>query len=391
MGNTPLATIDEFGIHRPTLGAILDYYIGQYRAIYGADIYLGSDSQDGQMIGLYAAGLDDVNAALVACYNAFSPTTAQGVDLSMLVKLNGLKRLVPSASTAVVRIIGQANKEIVDGQIGDENGNIWALPASVVIPPAGQIDVTATCLTLGAIAALPHTITTIVNPQPGWQTVTNPEAAAVGAPVERDAQLRLRQARSTMNASTALLEGIVGAVLALPGVIRARGYHNDGTAPDAMGIPGNCVAIVVDGGNVDQIVATIKAKKGGAGTYGSVIRITTDQYGARLSVRYFPADTVIVTARLTIRQLAPFTSDVLGQIRQTLADTITGLGIGNSIQWNRLYASAYLFGTANGQLFEVVSLAIARGGATPTAADVPILFHEAPLSVPANISVSVVP
>jgi uncharacterized phage protein gp47/JayE len=79
----------------------------------------------------------------------------------------------------------------------DQNDNAWILHPSVTIPLAGQITVTATCQTLGAISAPAGTITSIQTIVPSWQTVTNPTAATPGAPVESDAKLRTRQTIST--------------------------------------------------------------------------------------------------------------------------------------------------------------------------------------------------
>ncbi|WP_204312555.1 baseplate J/gp47 family protein, partial [Escherichia coli] len=83
------------------------------------------------------------------------------------------------------------------------------------IPPAGQITVTATCQTLGAVAAPSGAIDTIATPTLGWQSVGNPIAAAVGLPIETDRQLRQRQALSTALPAQTILEALVGALFAV--------------------------------------------------------------------------------------------------------------------------------------------------------------------------------
>src|ERR1700674_260040 len=92
--------VSATGITAGTFSQWLAYFVGQYQAIYGADSYLGNDSQDGQFIGVIAQSLADTCAGAVAVYNSMSPQTAQGVGLSSRVKMNGLKRLLPSNSTA---------------------------------------------------------------------------------------------------------------------------------------------------------------------------------------------------------------------------------------------------------------------------------------------------
>lgn len=71
-------TVDEHGIHKPDFEVVLDYLKGAYRSIYGADVYLENDSQDRQLLGLFATAINDANSMAVAVYNAFSPASAQG-------------------------------------------------------------------------------------------------------------------------------------------------------------------------------------------------------------------------------------------------------------------------------------------------------------------------
>lgn len=389
MGTTPVCTISATGIYRPSLSDVLAYFVEQFQSIYGSDVYLDSDSQDGEWIGVLSAAVDDCNAMAAQAYNAFSPSTAQGTGLSSVVKINGLKRATPGYSTAPMLVVGVSGTEISAGLVKDANGYTWALPASLVIPSAGQIATTATCQTLGAIAAPKGTVDQIVNPTRGWQSATNTAAATTGAPVESDPVLRVRQSNSTMNASTGILAGLEGAIAALPNVARVKGYENNDNLPDGNGVPGHCIAIVVDGGDAQTIANTIAAKKGGCGTYGTTSESVTDAYGVQAKINFFEVTEPPITYALTIKQLDGFTTDILAEIKASLAKWTNARGIGAGIQWNRAYAAAYLFGVSHGQTFEIVSLGVARDGAVPTAADVAIAFNEEPACVAGYVTVSV--
>ena len=85
-------TISAAGIDAPDFAKILAVLNERVREIFGDDIYIEPDSQDGQLLGVYSLALSDLNAAAVAVYNAFSPATAQGNGLSSVVKINGLRR-----------------------------------------------------------------------------------------------------------------------------------------------------------------------------------------------------------------------------------------------------------------------------------------------------------
>ena len=158
-------------------------------------------------------------------------------------------------------LVGQAGTAITNGIAKDVNGVKWALPASVTIPPAGQITVTATCQTIGAVSAPAGSITQIGTPTLGWQTVNNPSDAVEGAPLETDAALRQRQAVSTALPSLTVLDGIIGAVACLPGVTRWAVYENDTDATDANGIPKHSISLVVEGGDATAIANAIAGKK----------------------------------------------------------------------------------------------------------------------------------
>lgn len=418
MGATPICTVDQTGIHRPALGDVLTYFTQGYQSIYGADTYLGSDSQDGELLGLLASAVDDANAMAVAAYNAFSPATAQGAGLSSVVKINGIAREVPSNSTIPLLVVGVFGTPIPAGVVTDPGGDQWELTNNILIPSEGQIVVTATCLTIGAIT--PPSGAWKINTQTrGWQTVAPDSAPTPGQPVEQDAPLRIRQSKSTMLPSNTMLEGILGAVAAIPGVVRLRGYENDTNTPDGNGIPGHSIALVVDGGDAQTICNTIAAQKFACGTYGTTTETVVDAYGIPHPINYFAVTEPNITWALTITPLTGFSANTLPLIQASLAAWTNALGIGVGIQINRAYAAAYLStslsaaasalqaAVAGGDpqaiaaataaftaintatnTYEITALAVARDAGSPTSADVSIAFNEAPLCVASGVTIT---
>ena len=135
------ATVTPTGISAPSYVDILLSLEASYRAIYGADTDLDPDTQDGNWIAVQAAAINDANQVAINVYLSFSPSSAQGAALSSVVKVNGITRMVPSASSTPVLIVGQAGSIINNGLVGDNAGlnTRWNLPASVTIPPGGSI------------------------------------------------------------------------------------------------------------------------------------------------------------------------------------------------------------------------------------------------------------
>lgn len=391
MASSTAPVITAKGISAPTYAEVLDFLKTQYQSIYGADVYLGSDSQDGQFLGVIALAISDANAATIAAYLSFSPATAQGAGLSSNVKINGIKRSSSSFSTCDVLLVGQAGTGITNGVAEDQSGNKWALPASVTIPPAGQITVTATCATAGAITASPGQINKIATPTLGWQSVNNSASAAPGAPVETDAALRQRQQVSVALPSRTVLEGTTGAVANLTGVTRLATYENDTNSTDANGIPAHSISLVVEGGDAAAIAQAIADKKTpGTGTYGTTSQTVTDIYGRPLSIRFYRPTYQALTVALTLKALAGYSSVTGVAVQQAVADYINSVDIGGGLSGSVEWADAITAANSvpNNSTFKITALTLTGPGGAGTP-DVALAFNQVAQCAPASVTITV--
>jgi uncharacterized phage protein gp47/JayE len=446
---TPTPTIDATGIHIPDFNTVLLYFINGYKAIYGSDVYLGNDSQDGQLLGLFATAVDDCNSEAVAVYNSFRPGYAQGMGLSSVVKINGIHRMDSSFSTVDVDVVGVVGTLINGGSVRDANNNAWLLPATVIIPMAGVITVTATAEAPGNITLGTGITLTINTPQLGWQSATTSSTATPGRPIESDAALRQRQTLSTALPSLTVLDGIIGALAAIPGVVRQRTYENDTDISDSNGIPPHSISVVIDGGDAQTIANTIGLKKTpGAGTYGTTSETYTDPFGIAHTIHFYRPTEPPIAYILDVHALTGFTTVIQAAIQASLAAWTNALGIGNSIQWTRAFSAAYLSGlpawmpdtpyalhdvvvnagnmyecttagtsningpgpitadqsladgtvvwqyilsqNAASQTFEVTLLEVGRDAAPPAASDVTIAFNEAGTMTASDVTINLV-
>lgn len=392
---TLACTIDSTGIFAPDYSDILQELKIAYWSIYGSDADLDADSQDGQLLAVFAQAIYDSNQVAVQVYDNYAPSTSQGAGLSSVVKINGIQREVSSNSTVTVTITGTPGTTITSGLVGDNQnlGTQWALPSPTVIPGGGSIAVTATSVTAGAVAAAPNTLTQILTPTFGWNTVNNGAAATLGNPVEDDAQLRERQSNSTAIAAQSIDSAIYAGIANLPGVTAVSFDDNDTGAPDENGVPAHSLAFIVTGGDIQSIAGVIaKLKPPGTPTFGTTNVVVVDPHGISNTINFFQTSSVTVTINLTIQPLVGYTAAIGTAIINSMIKFINSLGIGESCYLQDLIgaASPAQVGLGNSYYIPIGDMKQSRPSTAPPAVqDVLIAFNEQATTSAANITLSV--
>ena len=394
-------TISAAGIDAPDFAKILAVLNERVREIFGDDIYIEPDSQDGQLLGVYSLALSDLNAAAVAAYNAFSPATAQGNGLSSVVKINGLRRKLPSRSQAEVRIGGVVGTVIRNGIVSDGTTR-WTFP-EVTIPPAGVVTVTATAEVDGAIQAAAGTITQISTPVRGWQTATNPLAAIEGRPVESDAELRIRQTRSVAKPSQSLWESMYAALWQLDGVRRVAGYENPTHEYDANGLPPHSVCYVVEGGDAEAIGQTLLLYKNpGCNTVPDSttsppfpspqdVHLTIKDYtNDWRKINFYRPKYRRIKVAISLEPGVGWSADVQAQLKAAVVTYINGLAIGADVSYFRLSSPINMCNKAFVDAYNVTDIQISADAAPPARADIEIGFREAAQCAVSDVDIQIV-
>lgn len=323
--------------------------------IFGQNQYIAPDSALYQLISIFSLKTADCNLGLQLAYNQSSAQTAVGAGLDRSCKTAGIARSAFSYSTATVNISGNIpGTPITNGFVQDQNGNLWALPSTIIIPSGGVIAVIATCTTPGAVAAEANTINIIATPVQGWTSVTNPEEATSGNPIETDSQLRARYSISVALPSRTQVVSTIAAILAVPGVSRiAPGYPTPPSGPgtsienptggvDSWGNPPHSITMVVEGGT-DLAVATAiyGAKSIGCFTNGTTtVPVTDPNSGFTMDISFMRPAPVNIAVVIVVKPLAGFNTAVAGLIQGGLYNYINALDIGESVVYSELYGAA---------------------------------------------------
>jgi uncharacterized phage protein gp47/JayE len=384
-------TITAAGLSIPSYIDIRDDLVATAKTIFGADIYLGNDSMDYQYISAIALKISDDMQGLQLAYNNRSPVTAIGSGLDAIVKINGIARKKPSYSTCQVTLTGTAGAIISNGVAGDISGNNWSLPASVTIGSGGTITVSATCQVIGSIPALVGNINKIVTPTAGWISVINNVVAIAGQPVEKDSQLRARQAISTSLPSQTLLDGTIAGIASVQNVTRWKVYENDTNIVDSNGLPAHSITCVVEGGTDTDIAQQIYSRKGiGCYTNGTTIVSMIDAYGIPTAIRFYRPSYVPIDVTISVKRFAGYTDANTAQIKQNVADYLSSLKIGDDLAVSSLwYASLAVNPDIKNPIFSITSLTAGKHGQSQGTADIITLFNEVTQGNILNVTVNV--
>ena len=394
MATYPLATlaptVSNTGISAPQYSDIYQSLIATFQNIYGSDIYVAPDSQDGQFLAVIAAAINDSNQAMISVFQGYSPYYAQGTGLSAQVKLNGLTRLTATNSSAVGVVTGVVGTIITNGVVQDAGGNLWNLPTSVTIPTGGSISVTVTAQQPGSISATVGTINQIYNPQVGWQTFSNTSAAVAGQATETDAALRIRQAASVATPALAVRDAIYAAIGAVNGVGRYTVYENPTASTDANGVPAHAIACVVEGGSVAAITSAIFLRKPpGLQTYGTTSYTQTSPLGLTSVINYFVLGQVNIYFAVTIKALPGYLSTTTADIISALVAYVKSLVIGESVYVSQTSAIASMIGLPEGQTFYITDFRLGTAASPTGTSNIAIAYNQGANCAASNITVTV--
>lgn len=386
-----LCFIDATGYHYADFPTVLAAVQTAFQNIYGADVYLGPDSQDGQWVSVLSQAFYDTFALGASVYSSFSPSTAQGVGLSRVVKINGLRRVVSTNSTVELVIVGVFGTVLTNCIAIDNLQQQWLIPTTT-IPSSGTITVTAVSAVIGAIQGLPNTITGIFTPTNGWQTVNNPAAATVGVGVESDATLRQRQTISTSLPAQTVFEATQAAIENTAGVIATKGYENETNSTDSNTLPPHSISFVVEGGTDFDVATAIRIKKTpGTDTYGTTSVPLKDSRGVPITINFYRPTVATISVQVSLTRLAGWDVSYESLISAALASYITDtnqIPIGGDIVITKLYMVAYIqaINPVASATFNLEAIELKKNSGSFAASDIQLAFNEIAACAATNVS-----
>jgi len=290
------------GFNRKRLADIKIELEDAYKLVFGDNIDVSSQSVFGQLIGIHSEREADLWEQSEFVYNAFYPSTAQGVQLSNVVTLNGITRQEATKSTVTITCSGTDGTVLPIGSIvstSDTKEQFVSISAGTI--SGGSVAIAFESVNDGAIEALSGTLTVIDTPIFGWTSANNINDAVLGQNEETDAELRERRVQSTQALGQNLVDSLFGQLLDLDDVTGALVISNGTDSTDANGIPPHQFLTVIEGGDIEEIANTIWLNTPqGIASYGSLTEVIIDSQGFTQNILYSRPAEIDIFFKVTI-------------------------------------------------------------------------------------------
>jgi uncharacterized phage protein gp47/JayE len=243
----------------------------------------------------------------------------------------------------------------------------------------------ALATTPGPNSAEAKTITSILTPVLGWDSVYNPAAASEGAYEETDEELRRRFKNTKFEKAVNSLESLYSALISVHSVQQVYIYENEGETVDAYGIPPHSFMPVVVGGLSSAIAKAIWSKKpSGIKSYGDTFVDVTDSEGFTRRIAFKRPTQVPLYITLSLTTDNDFPATGPDDIRTALINYAESkFKVGEPVIFSRLYTP--INSIAGHQIDD---LKIGTSAKTLSSANVNIAFDSIASLSSANITIN---
>jgi uncharacterized phage protein gp47/JayE len=380
-------TLDSTGLTIKTQPEIYDDIVAEIRASPNLNpngrINLGVDSLLGIITAIFSDKIAELYQVIQGVYSSQYLAGAEGASLDLLCALNDVTRLPASASTAIATATGVNGTSITAGTIirdPSRSSIDWVVVNTRTIS-GGTATLELQASVTGPTSANAGTLTEIVTPISGFNSVTNALDATLGMNAETDEALRKRYVELLSTIGTSSIAAIRSALIAVAGVTEAYVFENFTNAVNAYNVPPHCIEAVVSGGAANDIAqAILDNKAAGIGTYTHNANSGTaqDDNLQNVTINFSRPETVNCYIYAEIIKDDTNTA-VSSELETALVNFGNTNNVGQSIVRSKFIGVAYgVEGVSN-----VRRLAISRTG-TPTGAspdsaflsDISIAFRE---------------
>ena len=219
-----LFSVTSDGVITVDTSKIKESFQEAYKGALGSDLNLEDSTVQGQLILNDTENLTTTMNEVVTMANSFSVYTAKGKALDVAAAYFGYYRKSGRKTVVSATLTGAVGTIIPAGSIASNGENEFVSLNKVTIPQSGSITVQFQAKDIGAINCAAGTLTTIVTPVTGWDSVNNELGGIVGALEENDNIFRQRITANWLNIrAKTILGALIDNVAQLADVVSVLG------------------------------------------------------------------------------------------------------------------------------------------------------------------------
>lgn len=320
-----MATIDDTGITPKSLTDYQNELRAAFQAAFGQGIDVSSKSPQGQFIDNLALSMSQADDALVSAAGAVNIFRAFASQLEGIAAALGIPKN-EAESTLVTATLGGTPAAVVPAgsRARSYGGDLFELLEAATIGVGGTVDAVMSAVETGPIVVLAGELVTVVDVEPGWETVTNAADGTTGRDIETDVDYRQRYFTELFRNALSVLDSVIASISAVDGVVEVIGVENDTDSPvlfQSVSVDANSIAMVVEGGLDQDIADAIRLKKtGGTGTTGT----TSVSDPPHLDINFFRPDFIDLEVTITTTEGPNFPADGIQQLKERTLNYING-------------------------------------------------------------------
>ena len=318
--------LSEEGFNRRSREEIQSDMMSRASNLFGENVNLAENSPLGLFIRLLSYPLALIWFTMEKVYNSAFVDTATGQSLDYVAKYIGITRREASKAVGTVEFTGDDGTTIPEGFLLETADPVIEFETTESVTISGgtaEADIQAVEAGIESNVSS-NTITEIVNPIAGLDSVTNPSETTGGQDRETDAELRQRYEESVARGGASTIDSIRASLLELDGVIDAIVEQNN-TMDTVDDRPPKSIESFVYGGTDEDIAETIfDTKAGGIQAYGDVELQVEDSMGTDHTIAFTRPDFIDVYVEADITTNGDFPTGGEDEVKTEIIKYIGG-------------------------------------------------------------------
>lgn len=328
------------GVIVPDTSTILISVQSEYQSTFGMDLPVTPDTPQGMLIVAEALPRTAVVNNNAQQANQINPNVSVGTYLDAIMALTGQERLKATHTLVTGVIVAGIPATLIPAgsQAQTDAGDLFETLSDVTLDGSGNGTVNFQSVETGPISCNVADLINITdNNVLGWETVTNPNAGALGRDLMGDVQARAYRNNTLAFQGVALIEAITSAIYAVPNVISMVIRENVQTTTqsiDGISLVAKSIWVCVQGGlDLDIGAALLENKSGGCNWNGAVTQnLIEPTSGQPYAVKFArPTNVPVLIKVYTVNGSEQNVKDAVVAYINGLVPGVKGFVIGNDV------------------------------------------------------------